>query len=233
VAAATIAVVGEYQAASVPLAATQRTLESAGVAFEWLPTERAAQLSDVELACYAAFWIAPGSPYASIDGALRAIRVAREQGIPLFGNCGGFQYLVVEFVRGILGEEDADHAETRPDGERLAITPLACSLAGTDQEIQLLPDTQVAGLYGAERALEPFFCTYGLSPAYRPRIEAAGLTVAAVDADNEVRALELRDHPFFVGTLYVPQTRSEAPAEHPLVAAFLASATRGAAGASA
>jgi len=30
-------------------------------------------------------WLAPGSPYRSLDGALLAIRHARERGVPLVG----------------------------------------------------------------------------------------------------------------------------------------------------
>ena len=34
-------------------------------------------------------WLAPGSPYADDAAALRAIRWAREHGIPFLGTCGG------------------------------------------------------------------------------------------------------------------------------------------------
>jgi CTP synthase (UTP-ammonia lyase) len=220
-----LAVVGDYGPERVTHKATQEALVAAGVPFEWLGTERAAALSDDELAGYDGFLVAPGSPYASMDGALRAIRVARERDIPLLGTCGGFQHIVVEVVRDVLGDAEADHAETAPDAERLAITPLACSLDGTTGEVLLEPGSRVASWYGAEHVREPFFCSYGLNPAYREPLAAAGLRVVAEDADGEPRAVELDGHPFFVGTLYVPQARDPAEAAaHPLIRAWLAAA---------
>jgi CTP synthase (UTP-ammonia lyase) len=214
-----LAVVGDYGPERVTHRATQEALTAAGARFEWLATEDAARASEDELARYGGFLVAPGSPYASMDGALKAIRVARERGIPLLGTCGGFQHVVVEFVRSVLGERDAEHAETSPDASQLAVTPLACSLDGTESEVRFAPGSRVAELYGAERSVEPFFCSFGLNPAYRERIEAAGLLITGWDADGEPRALELAGRPFFVGTLYVPQAR---PGVHPLVAALVA-----------
>ncbi len=75
--------------------------------------------------------VAPGSPYESMEGALAAIRVARSRGVPLLGTCGGFQHVVLEFARHMLGVADADHAEYEPyASSTLFITPLSCSLAG-------------------------------------------------------------------------------------------------------
>ena len=221
-----LAVVGDYGPERVTHKATQEALVAADVRFEWLATEDAAAATDDELARYAGFLVAPGSPYTSMDGALRAIRVARERRIPLLGTCGGFQHIVVEVVRDVLGEADADHAESAPEAERLAVTPLACSLDGTHGEVMLAPGSRVAALYGAERTTEPFFCSYGLNPAYRDRLAAAGLPVTGEDEDGEARVVELVDHPFFVGTLFVPQASVAAAeaAAHPLIRGWLAAA---------
>jgi len=40
---------------------------------------------DERLAAYDGIWIAPASPYRSMDGALAAVRHARERGVPLVG----------------------------------------------------------------------------------------------------------------------------------------------------
>ena len=57
-----------------------------------------------------ALWCVPGSPYASMDGALSAIRHARETGLPFLGTCGGFQHALIEVARHVLGIAAADHA---------------------------------------------------------------------------------------------------------------------------
>jgi CTP synthase (UTP-ammonia lyase) len=92
--------------------------------------------------------------------------------------------------------------------------------------VTLVRGSRVAAAYGADEAVEDYYCNYGLSPAYRPRIESAGLRVTGVDDDGEVRVVELPSHPFFVATLFCFQTRSRADRPHPLVTAFVGAADR-------
>ncbi len=195
------------------------------VPVEWVPTE---SIDPAEpgrlLARYRALLIAPASPYRSMEGALAAVRWARERGVPLLGTCGGFQHVVVEFVRNVLAVPDAEHEETSPGAPRLAVTALSCSLAGQDHPVRLVPGTRIAELHRAERTIEPFFCRYGLNPEYRPAMEANGLRVTAVDDRGEPRVLELAGHPFFFATLYVPQVRSRPGSPHPLIEALVAAA---------
>ena len=187
---------------------------------EWLATVRAAGLRDTQLSQFDGFLIAPGSAYRSMDGALTTIRYARENRVPLLGTCGGFQHMVIEFLRNVGGVRDADHAETNPSAPRLAITPLECSLVGQTHPVGLIAGSHASTIYGVEMAAEPFYCNYGLNPDFRAEIESLGLRVSGVDARGEVRIIELPGHPFFFGTLYVPQARNVAGRPHPLLAAF-------------
>ncbi len=84
------------------------------------------------------------------------------------------------------------------------------------------PGTRAAALYGASSAEEEFFCRYGVNPAWRARLEGAGLAVTATSDDGEIRIVELPAHPFFVATLYLPQAPSSAAEPHPLLAGFAA-----------
>ena len=90
----------------------------------------------------------------------------------------------------------------------------------------MLPDSRAADLYGPEtgEVVEDFYCNYGLSAAYRPLFESSGLRVSGIDADGEVRIVELPEHPFFLATLYCFQTRSRADSPHPLVVGLVAAA---------
>lgn len=220
----TIAVVGDYGAERPTHKATQEALEHAvapPLRFEWLPSERAAEMEDADLDSYAGLLISPGSPYRSMDGALKAIRVARERGVPLLGTCGGFQHVAVEFARDVLGIEEADHEESNPDARELAIVKLPVSLAGGEHEVFFEPGSRVAAIYGVPAAVEPFFCSFGLNPAYRARVEARGLAVSGTGVDGAARVFELPEHPFFVATLYVPQARYRPDDPHPLLTAFV------------
>jgi CTP synthase (UTP-ammonia lyase) len=132
--------------------------------------------------------------------------------------------VIVEIARTVLRVEHADHAETNPRAEELAITPLACSLVGQRHPVRLATGTRAAAIYGAGEAVEPYFCNYGLNPAYEARLEAAGLHVSGRDAEGAARVVELAGHPFFLATLYVFQARDPAPGPHPITRAFLATA---------
>jgi CTP synthase (UTP-ammonia lyase) len=124
----------------------------------------------------------------------------------------------------VLRVEHADHAETNPDAEELAITPLTCSLVGQRQPVYLAEGTRIAGIYGVTESVEPFFCNYGVNPEFEPRLDAAGLRISGRDADGDTRVVELPDHPFFVATLYVFQARDPSPGPHPITRAFLSAA---------
>jgi CTP synthase (UTP-ammonia lyase) len=197
------------------------------VDFQWVPTEQLERGAEARLASFGGLLISPGSPYRSMEGALEAIRYARERKVPLLGTCGGFQHIVVEFARNVLGIADADHAETSPTAPRLAVIPLTCSLAGQSHPVRVVAGTQAAALYRAETTVEPFFCNYGMNPDYRAQLEAHGLVVSGFGEDGRERILELRGHPFFFGTLYVPQVRSRPGEPHPLVAGLVAAARAG------
>jgi CTP synthase (UTP-ammonia lyase) len=223
----TIAVVGDYGAERPTHKATQQALEHAvqpPLRFEWLATEAAAGMEDAELASFAGLLVAPGSPYRNMDGALKAIRVAREREVPLLGTCGGFQHAVVEFVRDVLGIEEADHEESSPGACELAVTRLLASLAEQMHEVFFEPGSRVAAIYGAPSAVEPFFCSFGLNPKYRSGVEERGLVISGTGTDGTARVLELPEHPFFIATLYVPQARYTPESPHPLVTAFVAAA---------
>jgi CTP synthase (UTP-ammonia lyase) len=102
------------------------------------------------------------------------------------------------------------------------VTPLSCSLVGQEHRVRLEPGSRAAAAYGAEEAVEDYFCNYGLNAEYRPRLEAAGLRISGYDDEGEPRVVELDEHPFFLATLYCFQTRSSADEPHPVVAAFVA-----------
>jgi CTP synthase (UTP-ammonia lyase) len=104
------------------------------------------------------------------------------------------------------------------------ITPLACSLVGQSHPVRLVPGTRAAGLYGVAEVTEDYYCSYGINPDYRRRLEEGGMRVSGVGPEGEIRIVELPGHPFFVATLFLPQTRSAAGRPHPLLAGYAAAA---------
>ncbi len=225
---ASIAIVGDFDSRSRSHAATNQAIGHAASALgvcvqhRWVATaELAGPDSAGLLGEFRAIWVAPGSPYQSMEGALAAIRFARERRIPLLGTCGGFQHVILEYARNVLGFADAQHAEYAPDASRLVISRLACSLVGRSMTITLQPDSLVARLCGRRTVREQYHCNFGVNPDYVSRLRASALRVVGSDDEGEVRIVELSGHPFFVGTLFVPQLTSTADAPHALISGFL------------
>jgi CTP synthase (UTP-ammonia lyase) len=222
-----LAIVGEHDPAFPPHRAVDANVAQAAAALggdveaRWVPTDAFEEGGAESPGAYDGFWIAPGSPYRSLDGALRAIRHAREHRVPLLGTCGGSQHVVVEFARSVMGLADAQHAEIDPGASCLLVTPLTCSPAGRAMPVVLNASSRVAGWYGTTRIVEQYYCNYGVNPAYEADLHAAGLRIVGRDPAGEPRVVDLFGHPFFVGVLYVPQPSPEGGRAHPLIAAFL------------
>ena len=84
-ATAQIAVVGDFNPKNPTHRFTNAALERIGLRFDWVPTDTVGDEAEKRLADYNGLWIAPASPYRSMEGALSAIRYARERGVPLVG----------------------------------------------------------------------------------------------------------------------------------------------------
>jgi len=202
--------------------------ETAGLRAEaaWLPTA-GLRPERIVAARVDALWAVPGSPYASLEGALQAIRFAREQGLPFLGTCGGFQHVVVEFFRNVLGEESADHAESNPAASVPVIDRLDRSLVEALGRVRLEPGSRAASLLGALETTERFRCRYGFARRYWPRLEGTALRITGTDEAGEPRVLEHDAHPFFLATLFQPELRTrDAGQVHPIVRGLVEAARR-------
>lgn len=234
-----IGVIGDYDPDNSTHTATADSLGHSAAALgtsvdvSWVPTT---EVDDgggegggagSTLAPFDALIIAPGSPYRSMGGALAAIEHARRTGLPLLATCGGFQHVVIELARNVLGLADVQHAEYDPYASTLIITPLSCSLAGQTMSVAIEPGTRAGKAYGTETATERYYCDFGLNPDYIDDLVRGGMTVSGTDADGEVRIVELGDLPFFVATLFVPQASSTLVRPHPLVTALVGAAGAG------
>ena len=224
-----IAILGDFNPESQSHAATNNALRHASdraridLESAWLRTD-AIDLALLEHV--SALWVAPGSPYADMEKVLTAIRFARERALPCLGTCGGFQHMVIEYARNVLAVPGATHAEYEPGSAEAFITPLACSLAGRSMTLTFAADSQVAGYYGSNSATEQYFCSLGVDPARVAQLKSGPLRVSGSDSEGEIRVIELPDHPFFIGSLFLPQMRSLPGRPHPLISAFVRAAAK-------
>ena len=184
----------------------------------WIPSTDADDLQ-----AFDGLWVVPGSPYTDRDKVVGAIRTAREREIPFLGTCGGFQHAILHLARELAGIDDADHREYGTH-EADVIVPLECSLVGHEGAIDYTPGTLIASIAGVERSVERYHCSYGIAPGYVEALERAGVIFGAHDQDGAPRALELAEHPFFLGTLFQPELAGDGTRAHPVIRAFAAAA---------
>src|ERR1041384_3003953 len=124
-----IGIVGDFDRGKHSHWATEAALfhaasaRGARVEPRWVPTQvvGSQRAADV-LAPFDALWGAPGSPYRSMPGILRAIEYARTRNVPYLGTCAGYQYALIEFSRNVLGLLDADSAENGSQSANIVIT---------------------------------------------------------------------------------------------------------------
>jgi len=219
-----IALIAEYNPTSETHIATNRALEHSAkhldipITAEWISTEDlTTQLFDK----FQGIWVGTGSPYKNMPKTLSAIQYARENDVPTLATCGGFQHLIIELARNVLGFEDAEHGEYNPNASRLFISELTCSLAGRDMNIELDPGSQVNTMYGSANVQEKYYCNFGVNPDHIDDIKNSQFRVAGSDDKSEIRIIELPGHRFFIGTLFVPQAQSTPERPHPLINGFI------------
>ncbi len=222
-----VALVGDRSAnvrahARIPVL-IEALLQREGIALDgyWIATPEA---EDSDLSGFDAIWLLPGSPYASADGAIAAVRTARERRIPFLGTCGGFQHAMLEYARNVCGLRTVQNAEVTPEAEDQLIIPLECSLAGHEEPVMVVPGTLAAKISGPGRRTERYNCSYGLNPAYLEVLTRGGLRFSGFDDSGQVRIAELPDHPFFLGTLFQPELQGDGSHPHPIVGALAVAA---------
>jgi CTP synthase (UTP-ammonia lyase) len=192
----------------------------------WIATP---DVTGCDLSRFDAIWLVPGSPYENADGAIAAVRTARERRIPFLGTCGGFQYALLEFARDVCGLAAVENAEVTPEADEHLIVQLECSLKGHEEAVMIVPGTRAAKISGPGRRTERYHCDYGLNSAYLERLSQGGLCFSGFDDSGRVRIAELPGHPFFVGTLFQPELHGDGSQPHPIIVAMAAAAAEHAA----
>jgi CTP synthase len=179
-----------------------------------------------------------------VEGKIKAIRYARETGLPYLGICLGMQLAVIEYARNVAGLAGAHSTEFDPDTPHPVIALITewqdrdgrverrdaqSNLGGTmrlgGQECVLEPGSVVRRVYGQDRIIERHRHRYEVNNHYLPRLKAAGLRVSGTSAkDNLCEMVELPGHPWFVGCQFHPEFTSTPRHGHPLFKAFVQAA---------
>ena len=189
--------------------------------FDWIGTD-VLNFSTAFNTFYCGLWIAPGSPYKDMTNVIDTIRYVRENKIPTFGNCGGFQHMIIEYARNVCAIHNADHQETNPDAPEPVISELACSLVQQEEHLTVMnTDSILFNILKKETFTGKYFCSYGINERYLPVLTSGGLKTTAVSPNGQVRSFEIDDHPFYLGTLFQPALTSSIDHPDPLIVEFV------------
>ncbi len=173
---------------------------------QWIISD-ALDVSEEHLKLFDGFWFSPGSPYKNAENVLSAIQYARENEVPALGTCAGFQHMVIEFARNVLGLYRADSEENDAAFADAVIAELSCTLKNKKEKLKISgTDSILARTVGGDEFIGEYRCHYGFNEAYRSAFQSSDAIAAIVESENgSFRGFELKEHPFFIGTLFIPQ----------------------------
>ncbi|SNR78441.1 CTP synthase [Desulfurobacterium atlanticum] len=171
-----------------------------------------------------------------VEGKIKAVKYAREMGIPFFGICLGMQCAVIEFARNVAGLKDAHSAEFNPETPYPVIDLMESQKGVTEKggtmrlgayPCVLKEGTNSFKAYGEKEISERHRHRYEFNNNFREELEKAGLVIAGVSPDNSlVEIVEVKEHPWFVGVQFHPEFKSRPWKPHPLFVDFVAAAVR-------
>jgi len=167
-----------------------------------------------------------------IEGKIIAIKYARENKIPFFGIGIGMQCAVVEFARNVCSLKDAHTTEVKPDTPHPVVDfpkkaqseDVAAMRLGSFP-CRLSENTKARVAYGSELIHERHRHRYEFNNDYRETLAQYGMVFSGICPDNDfVEIIELRDHPWFLATVFHPEFKSRPNNPHPLFSNFIKAA---------
>jgi CTP synthase len=168
-----------------------------------------------------------------LEGKMRAIRFARENGVPFFGICLGMQCAVIEYARNVLGLEGANTIELAASTPHPVISlmddqegvPLGGTMRLGAYDCDLESGTLAHQLYGEGSISERHRHRFEFNNAYREDFQASEMTLSGVNPERDlVEIVEIPAHPFFIGVQFHPEFKSKPLSPQPIFRGFVGAA---------
>ena len=238
----TIALVGKYVALQDAYLSVTEALRHAGIAnsaainVKWVNAEEIEGTEDLKAFFHDAdgILVPGGFGDRGIEGKIAAIKYARENKIPFFGLCLGMQCAVIEFARHVAGLAGANSTEFAPHIENpvIDLMPDQANIVDKGGTMRLgvypckvMEDTLTFKAYQDELIYERHRHRFEFNNAFREQLTEAGLVIGGTLPNGRlVEIVELRDHPWFVGTQFHPEFRSRPTNPHPMFRDFVKAA---------
>ncbi|WP_432379986.1 CTP synthase [Duganella sp. P38] len=249
-----IGMVGKYVELTESYKSLTEALRHAGihteskVNIEYIDSEEIETTGCANLAKFDAILVPGGFGKRGVEGKIMAAQFARENKIPYLGICLGMQVALIEYARHKAGLSEAnstefDLATPQPvvalidewqgqDGKvekRDENSDLGGTMRLGAQTCAIKPGTLASEIYGAV-VTERHRHRYEANNHYLPRVEAAGLVVAArTPTEDLCEIMELprsgdNAHPWYMGVQYHPEFKSTPRDGHPLFTSYIKAA---------
>jgi len=213
------------------------------VNIKWVDSEKveedgaAKYLTDVD-----GVLVAGGFGERGVEGKILSIQYARENKIPFLGICLGMQLSMVEFARNVLGYEDANSVEFDEHTKhpiiylidefidasgskqvRTTTSPMGGTLRLGEYECETKEGSRLREAYDAPVIYERHRHRYEANPKYREDFEANGMEITG-ESHGLIEAVEVKDHPWFLGVQFHPEFTSRLQNANPAILAFVKAA---------
>ena len=248
----TIAFVGKYLDLKESYKSLIEALIHAGahlstkVNIHWCDSERIEDVGAYDIIGNSdAILVAGGFGQRGVNGKLAAIKYARENKIPYLGICLGMQLAIIEFAKNVLGLEDANSIEFDPNTKNPLIylidefidqsgnkqirtheSPMGGTMRLGEYPFEPLKGTHLQKAYGNNEIYhERHRHRYEANPKYKKVLEDAGMIISG-QSDGLIEAVELKDHPWFVGVQFHPEFTSHLETPNPIILEFVRQATK-------
>jgi CTP synthase len=192
-----------------------------------------------ELKDYDGIIIPGGFGKRGVEGKIKAIEFCRKNKVPFLGLCLGMQLAVVEFARNVCGLKGAHSTEFSANCKYPVIDVMSEQKALLDEKkyggtmrlgaykCKIEPKTLSFKAYRTSDTSERHRHRYELNNEFRETLEAGGMVMAGINPERDlVEIIELKKHPFFLGSQFHPEFKSRPLRPHPLFREFVQAAIR-------
>jgi CTP synthase len=249
-----IGMVGKYVDLTESYKSLTEALRHAGihtesrVNIEYIDSEEIEAKGTGDLARFDAILVPGGFGKRGVEGKIKAAQFARENKVPYLGICLGMQVALIEYARHMAGLSNANSTEFDADTDQ-PVVALIDEWQGQDGKVEkrdansdlggtmrlgaqacaVKPGTLAHEIYGGV-VTERHRHRYEANNHYLPRVEEAGLVVAArTPTEDLCEIMELpragaNAHPWYMGVQYHPEFKSTPRDGHPLFKSFIEAA---------
>ncbi len=211
------------------------------VEIHWVDSEEVeARSAEALLSDCDSILVAGGFGSRGVEGKIKAIEYARVNKIPYLGICLGMQLTLVEFARNVLGFEGANSVEFDENTPypmiylidnfldqsgntqlRTHKSPMGGTLRLGEYPCDTLEGSIIRKAYGGAKTIyERHRHRYEANPTYRKQLEDAGMIVTG-ESNGLIEAVEIKDHPWFLGVQFHPEFTSRLQSPNPSILAFV------------